>query len=603
MAMDTGRWNLTGTSSEHLINLSVSHNLQADCTLSASFRIPTAGITILPKIGDTVTYTANLSNYIYDAPPGVTPSTITFTLITAVVKSINIGADQYSITATTDFNNFVKAGSLKELDQLTTEELSALFDITETPTNDQYREFFESACKFKGSVYYSNSSTLGSMTRSVVDTVISGAKVPSVPMSFLTNANAISINKDDQETTNTSVPNVYDVVLNTRFTRVHSLVKDIELIVDSARPSGLRSVIAIPTGDSGTKDVYGTYDRPPKKSLISQAIESSGWKIITSSVTASYVTSDIYDVDTTTLIHAHDASDDLVSLSLSCSRQFEQNATLPIVCRIIDRKGIATAGKINYKRVDKTFSYDYAGGLSPTVTTSSYIDVIGNDYLDKMDSYILKAKYEMRGTGLSKLYGSYNENVILCNTVLSGSRSALYTQALPIAYASNIGEDVLIMGRTFSFDASSGSANLALQCKFVKTATSGTPPLPPGVTIPADVNFVSNSSPHNNLGSGFLAVGGPSSEWPDDTKWSFEHSVTLTHKYSYYVNGTTLQENVDPEVTLTNYYLHDVYKNPAYLTPPFSQTSEQCRIKYDKQKPVYTEAIILPQVTYTTIEL
>lgn len=596
--MDLSHWTLTGTQAAHLTSLSVSQNVQADCTLNASFRKPTNGFGVLPQIGDVVEYNAYLYPKIYstdlDGP-------YVFKLIKAKVDSINLDADNYQITATTEFNNFVKGGKLHELDFMTAEELNALFDIQGTPTDTQQKEYFEAASKFNGALYYSNNLDINSLVRTTVDEAIQSVAVDPVPPSLLSASGAISAKRDD--TGNDSTPNVYDIVYNVRFTRVNTLVKSIKIEQDDSRPSGLRQVVAIPVGDGSTYDAYGTYDRPPKKSVIQQAIQASGWTVDPTSITAEYRTTNIVDIDNATVIHTADASDDLVRMSLKATRRFNQNAAQPIVARLYNRKAISRVGQVNYKKVEKTFTYSYTGNFTGSNIISNYYDVIGNDYLQQMDAFILKAKYEMGTTGLGLLTGSYNENVILSiGLAASSDPEKLLNGSLPFLYNNNLNEEVLVMGRSFSFDVNSGSATLNIQAKFIKDLDSQAE-VPGDLTIPDPVVIPSNSSPHNAIGAGNLSVNGPSSWWTDDNLWAFENDVELKHYYSYYVPGATLQENTNPELTVTNYYNHDTYKNAKYENVPYPAVSEQSRIKYDKQKSVYTLAISLPQVTYPDIEL
>lgn len=596
--MDLSHWILQGTQSAHLTSLSVSQNVQADCTLNASFRKPTDGFSSLPKIGDTVTYSVDLYTALaYDVPQ----EAVVCQLIKARVDSVNIDADSYQITASTEFNNFVKAGKVQELNYMTPEQLNALFDIQGTPSIQQQREYFESAAKFNGAVYYSNDLNLNSLERTTVEDVLEATPKPAIPPSFLAGSGAISAKKDDGG--NDSTPNVYDIVYNVKFTRINTLVKSLKIEPDDALPSGIRQIVAIPVGDGSTYDAYGTYDRPPKKSILTQAIEASGWTVDPTSVSAEYRTTNIVDVDGSTIIHTADSSDDLIRISLKATRRFNQNAALPIVARIYNRKAISRLGQVNYKKVEKTFTYSYSGNFVGSNIISNYYDVVGNDYLNAMDGFILKAKYEMGTTGLSLLTGSYNENVILSANFSSPDKVAEFlNDPLPFQYSSNIGDAVVVMGRSFSFDVNSGSASLNIQAKFVKDLDKDAE-VPGDLTIPDPVVVPSNSSPHNAIGAGNLSVNGPSSWWTNDTLWAFENDVTLKHYYSYYIPGTTLQENTNPELTVTNYYLHDTYKNAKYENIPYEAVSEQSRIKYDRQKTVYTVAISLPQLTYPDIEL
>lgn len=602
--MNLSRWNLLGTSFEDLTSLSISHNVQADCTVNASYRMPYDGIGSLPKIGSTVTYSVRLFKKIDALNIGLGDPYIDILLITGTVKTFAIDQNTYQITATTDFNNFVKAGKVQELSFMTSEELMALFDIVATPTIAQQREFFDAACKFKGAVYYSNSSNYSTVGRKTIDDIIlSSATQAAVPTSFLSSSGSISSSRDDNSNAD-STPNIYDIIYNVKFTRVDTLVKTIAIAPDSTRPGGLRTVVQLPVGDGTTYEAYATYDRPPKKSVVMQAIQSAGWTVDNSSITATYATANILDIDNATIIHTVDSSDDLISMTLKATRHFNQNVSLPIVCRLYNRNAIRNIGQVNYKRIEKTFTYNYIDGMKGSTILSNYYDVLGNTYLQDMDAFILKAKYEMKNTGLSKLTGSYTENIIISYGMYSASVNTanLMKDALPLKYRSNIGEDVIIMGRSFNFDVNSGSATLTLQCKAIKNLNS-IAPVQGDVTIPETVVIQSNSNPNNTAGGGLLSVNGPSSWWTNDTYWDFETTVNLKHSYSYYIASASLQENADPELTLTNYYMHDTYKNEKYLGVPFPPTNEQCRIKYDKQKPLYTLAISLPQITYTDIEL
>lgn len=608
--MDLSNWKLSGASIEHLISLTISQNVQADCTLSAAYRVPSSGLVDLPKLGDTVEFTCTLLDYIDTFSElryvDVTMIPRTIPMIKAIVNSVSVSLNTYSITAKTDFNKFVKSGKIKELDFMNMEERKALFDITGTPSDEQYRDFFESACKFKGSLYYAPSIQSSTIVRTSLANIIEDPESEDViPIRFIKAESAFSMSRESES--NDATPNVYDIVLNVKFPRINTLVKAITLGSDDSPPSGLRAQVQIPIGDGeDTYTAFGVYDRPPKKSLILQALASSGWNYESSTILATYKTDNIYDVGGSTIIHQADASDDLLTLSLKATRTFNQNVSLPIVVRISNPSAIAKAGKVNYKRVDKSFTYTYGGGFTPTTNFSTYTDIMGTAHLDEMAAFILKARYEMQSTGLSLLIGSYTENAILSYRLREVGDEEHFTiltsGPLPFKYTSTYGEDVVIVGRTYTFDVQNASASLTLQAKFIKNSSDIViDPEAPAIVIPPPVFIPSNSSPHNNVGGGLLSVNGPESWQQDDNRWDFENTVTLKHYYSYYTAPTLLQEKPNPELTVTNYYVHDVYKNDKYTAVPNGLTNEQCRIKYDKQKPVYTLAITLPQITYTDI--
>lgn len=522
------------------------------------------------------------------------------------------------------FNNSIKNGEIKELDFISSEDLSNMFNLNRPLKLEDYYIYFEEACKYNNAFYYVDKE--GNIKRTIInkDTIkdfLTGDP-PKVPLDVLDNA-SISPIKDNLSS---ELPNVYDIVLYVKYKRYNTLVKSINLSSTLDIPSGLRSTFTTNNSDGSTTTLYKTYDRPVRISAIMNAIKEAGW-LISSNVIKSEVVSNTLDLDGS-IIYNPLLGDDIVSSSIKCYRQHEQDISFPIILRIIDSESIDITRKIVYKKIEKEYVYNSSKPSTLIDNISNYVDAYdwtGSTHMAYMNFLKNRAIYEMKGNNNNLFNRLCNYTINFINTVSSRNSDMgidklppypLRDEVWPINDALTLfsynlldciktpyGGVALIFNKSLNWSGL-GDFKVTYNAKhiYIPDDNSDKDPMP---ELPPLPEIIPTSAPHDAAGSGLLNVNGSSADWANDDSWAFENDVTLKRYYNYYYNTSQLVENADPELTNTNYYLQSVYVNKKVdiSTLPFQATTSQCRIKNDKVKSIYTKAITLPPLVLETFDI
>lgn len=523
------------------------------------------------------------------------------------------------------FNESIKNGEIKELDFMSSEELLNIFNLSSPLKLEDYATYFEEACKYNNAFYIVDKDGLIQrivMNKDTLKELLKGDP-PGVPLDVLENVN-ISPIKDNLSS---EIPNVYDIVLYVKYKRYNTLVKSINLSSTLNIPSGLRSTFTTNNSDGSTTTLYKTYDRPVRISAIMNAIKEAGW-LISSNIIKSEVVSNTIDLDGS-IIYNPLLGDDIVSSSIKCYRQHEQDVSFPIILRIIDSESIDITRKIVYKKIEKEYIYTSSKPSTLIDNISNYVDAYdwtGSTHMSYMNLLKNRAIYEMKGnTNLFNELCNYTINFI--DTISSRNsdmgidklppypiRSEIYIKhendALTLFSHNSLDfvrtpyfKMALIFNKSLNWSGL-GDFKVTYNAKHIYIPVDNSdvdhiPELPP---LP---EIIPTSAPHDAAGSGLLNVNGSSADWANDDSWAFENDVTLKRYYNYYYNTSQLVENADPELTNTNYYLQSVYVNKKVdiSTLPFQATTSQCRIKNDKVKSIYTKAITLPPLVLEPFDI
>lgn len=587
----------------------IAQELRRDSLFNADFRTTTSCEIVIGAYGS-----------------GVVSTYVEIVKFRGSITNISETSTSVTVHISNLFNESVKNGEIKELDFISADDLSNMFNLNRPLKLEDYSIYFEEACKYNNAFYYVDKE--GYIKRTVInkDTIKDFLKgnPPGVPLDVLDNA-SISPIKDNLSS---ELPNVYDIVLYVKYKRYNTLVKSINLSSTLDIPSGLRSTFTTNNSDGSTTTLYKTYDRPVRISAIMNAIKEAGW-LISSNVIKSEVVSNILDLDGS-IIYNPLLGDDISSSSIKCYRQHEQDVSFPIILRIIDSENIDITRKIVYKKIEKEYVYNSSKPSTLIDNISNYVDAYdwtGSTHMSYMTFLKNRAIYEMKGNNNNLFNKLCNYTINFINTVSSRNSDMGIDKLPPYAIRTDawgnheldaftlFSHDLLDCVRTPYNDISLifnkslnwsglGDFKVSYNAKSVyipddnsdKDPMSELPPLP---------EIIPTSAPHDAAGSGLLNVNGSSADWADDNSWAFENDVTLKRYYNYYYNTSQLVENADPELTNTNYYLQSVYVNKKVdlSTLPFQSTTSQCRIKNDKVKSIYTKAITLPPLVLETFDI
>lgn len=612
----------TGAVPDTLVkSVSISHNVDANHVANLSL-IKVSDETInlakpvLPK-GSSITMTGNSWKNYKLANPSPVP------IFNGERTSSSIALNDISVGYSSTLNRKIKSGEIKELDFCSDNIKKNYFGIQDL-SNIDYKKYHDQAKDYNKAFYFDNL-TGGDPTRIVLKTKDDLNNINNnISWDFLDTSGISWTSSDDSS--KPTVPNIIDIVYTVTWTRMIMLVKGLTYsYIGTGKPADVDSTMTV-DGDT----VYATASIPAKFSYIQQAFTSKGWSIYNGHLLSNPWISNITEyMKPEKVFHKIDRPDDIYSCNIKGKRIHNQQVSKTFIIRVKNQDSIDRFGAI-YKKVtkNKTFPYDNRyenddldtswyvdaflfNGVDPLVHGYAYVKSLFFSSIDNdINDFVEVAKAEM--SAYSEIVykdnftfnctpsGSDSENVAsLISTPLPATGDTLFPPGISSPIPSG---KLVIFNRTINVDNSTGKSTIVLTGKIADTESSI--PDEDKEDEPDEIDVPSDADPDVlEIGSYPLPMTG---DWNDENSYNFQSSVILDNYYSGFIDPDSLKDNINPDLTLTNYYNHALYVNKKYNEPtgtPYPQSGVVCTIKSDKVKKAYTKAINIGFYRYPDGEL